>query len=75
MCSMTALSILLLRWIPLRACGCICAEISAPAATALYVHEVCPALVSGEDVFERSRCVGWTHLKQQRWVSRLHGDQ
>ncbi len=44
------------------------------AQTAL-LEEVCPALVSGEEVFERSRWVGWTHLKQQRWVSRFHDDQ
>ncbi|GBH14989.1 hypothetical protein KPSA3_00906 [Pseudomonas syringae pv. actinidiae] len=44
-------------------------------AQAALLDEVCPALVSGEEVFERSRCVGWTHLKQQRWVSRLHDDQ
>ncbi len=44
-------------------------------AQAALLEEVCPALIGGEEVFEWSRCVGWTHLKQQRWVSRLHDDQ
>ncbi|KWS72876.1 hypothetical protein BKM20_06610 [Pseudomonas avellanae] len=44
-------------------------------AQAALLEEVYPALVSGEQVFEGTGFVGWTHLKQRRWVSRLHDDQ